>query len=277
MEQGPWMTASVGDVARAGWSPPWEERPAPPRPLVRLAAAAIVAVLAGIVLAVAVNLLRPAEPVPSDLVAMAQRSSVDITSILGGGHVAAGTGIVLTASGEVVTNVHVVQGASSISAQVNGQGPMYPVDVVGLDVAADVAVLRLQTASGLTPAVIGDASSLSVGDRVIAVGNALGQGGALTASQGVVTGLDVSVTASDASGANSETLSGLIQVEASIVPGDSGGPLIDASGKVVGVDTAASSTRRLWSSTDQTVGFAIPIDTAMSIVHRIESGGPAAT
>jgi S1-C subfamily serine protease len=199
-------------------------------------------------------------------------SIVDIDDVIGGSP-AAGTGIVISSSGEVLTNNHVIDGATAITAQVAGSGPRYPVKVLGYDGADDVALLQIEGAPALHPAPLGSASALQVGDRVVALGNALGRGGAPAVATGTVTGLNQTVTASD--GASSETLSGMIQVQVNIVPGDSGGPLVDAAGKVVGMDTAGSSSGRFITSgqiASSTTGFAIPIDTAMAVAHQIEDG-----
>jgi S1-C subfamily serine protease len=140
--------------------------------------------------------------------------------------------------------------------------------VVGTDSADDVAVLQLAGASGLTTAKLAT-STVAVGAAVTAVGNAGGTGGTPTAATGTVVALNQSITASDGTAASAEQLSGLIEINAAIQPGDSGGPLY-AGGAVVGIDTAASSGQEV-------VGFAIPIGTATAIADRIESGENSAT
>jgi S1-C subfamily serine protease len=196
---------------------------------------------------------------------------VDITSTFGDG-VGAGTGMVITSSGQVLTNNHLVEAANTIQAQIDGTGPTYNAHVIGTDAAEDVALVQLEGVSGLRTVTIGDSSKLSVGDTVVAIGNALGRQGPPAVSQGTVTALGRTITATDQNGGNPETLSNLIQVNASIVPGDSGGPLVDTSGKVIGMDTAASA-RRFRFQAGSGVGFAIPINAAMSIVQQIRSGG----
>jgi S1-C subfamily serine protease len=167
---------------------------------------------------------------------------VDINSTLGySGARAAGTGIVLTADGLVLTNNHVVAGATSLSAVDVGNGQTYTASVVGYDKAHDVAVVKLANASGLTTASIGDSSALKVGDTVIGVGNAGGVGGQPSSAVGSVVGLNASITAADEGGADPEHLTGMIATDAPIQPGDSGGPLVDTSGRVVGMDTAGST------------------------------------
>jgi S1-C subfamily serine protease len=190
---------------------------------------------------------------------------VDVTTVLDyGSGEAAGTGIVLTAGGEILTNNHVVAGATKITVTVVSTGRSYPASVVGTDPTDDVALLRLADASGLTTAKLAT-STVAVGDAVTAVGNAGGTGGTPTAATGSVVALDQSITASDGgTGSDAEQLSGLIETDAAIQPGDSGGPLY-ADGAVVGIDTAASSGQTV-------VGFAIPIGTATAIADRIASG-----
>lgn len=185
---------------------------------------------------------------------------------------AAGTGIVLTSDGLVLTNHHVVEGSTSIAATVVGTGATYAATVVGYDESVDVAVLQLDDASGLPVATLGDSDALELGELVVGVGNA-GGAGEPTAVEGVVTALDQTITASDESGAGAQTLTGLIETDADIQSGQSGGPLVDEAGVVVGVNVAASFT---WGSTD-TTGYAIPIDTAAQAARRILAGEESAT
>ena len=183
---------------------------------------------------------------------------------------AAGTGIVLTSKGEILTNNHVIHGATTIKVVVPGTGRTYTANVVGYDVAHDIAVLQAQGASGLKTATIG--GSVDVGDAVTAFGNAGGTG-SLVRATGAVTALNQQITASDDNG-GSETLTGLIQTNANVQPGDSGGPLLDADGKVVGVDTAASASGGdgFQDISQTSEGYAVPIATALSVAHQIESG-----
>jgi S1-C subfamily serine protease len=196
---------------------------------------------------------------------------VDITTNLAyQGAAAAGTGMVLTPSGEVLTNNHVIRGATTIRVKVPSTGKTYSATVVGYDLSADVAVLQLKNASGLDTVSVGDSSNVTVGDAVTALGNAGGAGGAPIAAAGTVTGLGRSITASD--GETSERLTGLIETNAGVQPGDSGGPLVDASGDVVGMDTAASQGFDFQSGSD---AYAIPIDRALAIAKEIEAGHSA--
>ncbi|HXA29087.1 MAG TPA: trypsin-like peptidase domain-containing protein [Candidatus Angelobacter sp.] len=201
---------------------------------------------------------------------------VDITVTLAGGQgTAEGTGMIVTSNGQVLTNNHVIDGASTIKVQVGGTGSTYNATVVGYDVADDIALLQMQgNPSNLTTIQTGDPNQLTVGDPVVALGNALGRGGTPQPATGSVTALGQTITAGDSSG-QTETLSGLIETNANIQPGDSGGPLVNSSGQVIGMDTAASVSggrfHRIGGTTGQ--GYAIPIDTAMQIVQQIRSGG----
>jgi S1-C subfamily serine protease len=170
----------------------------------------------------------------------------------------AGTGIVLDATGVVVTNNHVVDGATAITATDPNDGRTYRADVVGTDPHHDIALLRLTGATALPVAVLGNSDNVQVGDHVEAIGNARGRGGAPTITTGEVISLDRSVVARDDYQHSSHQLRGLIEVDASVQPGDSGGPLVGTAG-VIGMDTAAS---------DQS-GFAIPINTVLATVHRL--------
>ena len=190
---------------------------------------------------------------------------------------AAGTGMVLTSSGEVLTNNHVIQGATTIRVVVPQSGRSYTASVVGYDIAADTAVLQLKGASGLTTVTTGDSSKLAVGQTVRAIGNA-GGSGTLATAQGKVTGLGRRITAGDGQG-RSEQLTGLIDTDAPLQPGDSGGPLLDGSGAVVGMDTAASTAGQgfYFQSAVATDAYAIPIATALSVAKQIEAGQSSAT
>lgn len=190
----------------------------------------------------------------------------------------AGTGIVLSSTGEVLTNNHVISGATSITATDLDNGRTYPATVVGYDRKSDVAVVKLTGASGLSTAPLGDSTTVKVGDAIVGVGNAGGGGGNPTAAPGRVTDLDQSITASDESTGSAEKLTGLIQIAANIQPGDSGGPLVNSSGKVIGMNTAASQGYRLGGqNTGGGEGFAIPIDRARSVAGQITSGSRSAT
>jgi S1-C subfamily serine protease len=189
----------------------------------------------------------------------------------------AGTGIVLTATGEVLTNNHVVDLATSISVTDVGNGKTYPATVVGYDSTDDIAVLQLQGASGLQTAKIGDSSTAATGDPIVAIGNAGGTGGTPSTAAGSITALNQSITAGDDLDGSSEKLTGLIQTNADVQPGDSGGSLVNSSGEVIGVDTAASEGFSFRGGAGASQGFAIPINQALSLASQIESGQGSAT
>ncbi|OII35331.1 hypothetical protein BIU98_04230 [Curtobacterium sp. MMLR14_010] len=183
---------------------------------------------------------------------------------------AAGTGMVLTSDGTILTNNHVIQGATSISVTDETTGKEYDAEVVGADATNDVAVLKLKDASGLSTVSLDDDGGAKTGDTVTDVGNAEGTGN-LVAAEGTVTATDQDIQVQSESGTGTESLTGLIQVAADIVSGDSGGPVLDSEGEVVGMATAASS-----GSSDVT-GFAIPIATAKSIAQKILAGDATGT
>jgi len=187
---------------------------------------------------------------------------------------AAGTGMVLSSSGEILTNNHVIKGATTIKVVVPGTGHTYTAKVVGYSVSNDVAVLQAQNASNLKTLSLGDSSKLGVGQSVTALGNAGGTGRLLSAA-GRITGLGKSITASDG-GSDAERLTGLIETNAGIQPGDSGGPLLNSSGQAIGMDTAASSDSPYASAT-ATDAYAIPINRAVTLARQIESGTSSST
>jgi S1-C subfamily serine protease len=183
------------------------------------------------------------------------------------GAAAAGTGLVLTGDGQILTNNHVIAGATSIAVTVVGTGATYRATVVGADVKDDIAVLQLTDASGLTTANFGTSQNVSVEDAVTGVGNAGGDGGAPSAAAGVVSALNRTITTQAEGAAAGESLTGLIETTADIQSGDSGGPLFNADNQVIGIDTAAEVIAGQSAN-----GYAIPIDTAMGIVQQIRNG-----
>ncbi|HEX6525407.1 MAG TPA: trypsin-like peptidase domain-containing protein [Streptosporangiaceae bacterium] len=190
----------------------------------------------------------------------------------------AGTGIVLSSTGEILTNNHVISGATSIKVIDIGNGRTYTAKVVGYDASADVAVIQAQGASGLTTASLGNSSTVGVGNSVVALGNAQGKGGTPSMATGAVTALNQSITASDDLSGTQEQLTGLIETNADIQPGDSGGPLVNAYGQVIGMDTAASSSYQFQGqSGSATQAYSIPINTAVSIANQIEAGTGSST
>ena len=214
----------------------------------------------------------------AEITARTDPAVVDVVSTLGYSHAsAAGTGVVLTSDGEVLTNNHVVDGATSIRVTDVGNGRTYRAAVVGYDRTDDIAVLQLRGASGLSTATIGDSAAVRAGDKVVGIGNAGGRGGRPSAAAGTVTGLGRTITASDQAAGTSEQLTGVIRTSAGIQPGDSGGPLVNRYGQVVGIDTAASSSFHAQSGTDRTQSFAIPVSKALSIAGQIEAAASSAT
>jgi S1-C subfamily serine protease len=179
---------------------------------------------------------------------------------------AEGTGFVFDAAdGLVLTNNHVIDGATSVLVTPVTSGKSYRATVVGYDLRDDVAVLKIEGASGLKAVTTGDSAKLTVGTQVLALGNEAGQGGPPTLAPGVISSVGRSIVASDQSAGLTETLHGMLQTSADIRPGDSGGPLADSAGRVVGVDTAAGSG----GSGTSVAGYAIPINTALSIARQI--------
>src|SRR5207249_4422303 len=186
---------------------------------------------------------------------------VDINTVVqtaSGTSQAAGTGLIITSTGDVLTNNHVVEGSISIRVAIQGRSGTYVAEVVGVDPTDDLAVIHIQGVSGLP-----------VGDSVLAIGHALGLGGAPRVTQGQIPALNQSITASE-NGTNSEQLTGMIQSDAEISPGDSGGALVNAAGQVVGIITAGEAQGFRSSST--TVNYAIPSSPAVSIANRILAG-----
>ena len=227
---------------------------------------------------------RPWRPAPSGsapdidvnaVAAKVQPGMVDIYTQLSSGISGAGTGVILTPDGEVLTNNHVIDGSTSISVVHISSGQRYTALVVGTVPSEDIAVLQIQGAANLPTVPLGKSSSVKAGDPIVALGNAGGVGGSPHTVSGTVQALNQTITATDLDGSHPETLSGLIQIDAPLEPGDSGGPLVNRSGQVVGVDTAASATRRF--SAGDSVGFAIPIDRATALAAQIEAGQASAT
>ncbi|MDX6395803.1 MAG: hypothetical protein QOJ73_6866 [Streptosporangiaceae bacterium] len=251
----------------------------PGRPLRRpgryvLAALAAVVVALGAFWGVRATVAAPAAVLTtSQIAAQTDPGLVDVVSTLGYQQAtSAGTGLVLTSSGEVLTNNHVIEGATSITVTDIGNGRSYRASVVGYNQSHDIAVLQLQGASGLKTVTVGNSSTAAAGQKVVALGNAGGKGGTPSVAAGRITSLGASITASDAGAGTSEQLTGLIRTNAAIQPGDSGGPLVNTAGQVIGINTAAGGQAQT-----QTQAFAIPINEAVSIARQIEAGTSSAT
>jgi S1-C subfamily serine protease len=186
------------------------------------------------------------------------------------GDAAAATGMIISKNGLVLTNNHVIDGTTGLSATVVSTGQQFPAQWLGYDKSGDIAVVQLVGAHNLHTVPIGNSGSVKVGDGVVAMGNADGTGKISTVT-GTITGLNRSITASDDGTDQSENLTGMIQTNADIIPGDSGGPIASTSGKVIGMDTAASSDT-VGFGQQKDVGFAIPINRAMAVAQEIISG-----
>jgi S1-C subfamily serine protease len=275
------------DPGTAG--PGLPEPPAPPPPRGRnwvvYLMVAVLAAAAGIGAALSVHDADPAHGVPRPAAARARPplkpvkmnpgavyralapGIVDVSANLQYlQETAEGTGFVIDARrGLVLTNNHVIDGATSVSVTPVKSGRSYQARVVGYDAADDIALLQLRDAAGLKAVSLGDSASVSVGTQVLAIGNEAGKGGSPTIASGTIGSLDRTIVASDQNSGLNETLFGMLQTSADIRPGDSGGPLANAEGQVIGMDTAAGGNP-VYS------GYAIPIDHALAIAHQIAAG-----
>jgi S1-C subfamily serine protease len=208
------------------------------------------------------------------IVAAAQGSVVTITadgissngvSPFGGPTSGVGSGIILTADGYILTNRHVVQNSRTLTVEL-ADGRQLPAQVIRTSTTNDLALIKIE-ATGLSPATIGDAAAIKVGQTAIAIGSPLGTF-TETVTRGIVSGLDRSVTVTDETTHREVTLSGLIQTDAAINPGNSGGPLLDIGGDVIGVNTATASNA-------EGLGFAIPISAAADLIQLARTGATA--
>ena len=196
-------------------------------------------------------------------------TSVRSTSFFGSDYesAAAGTGIIVSGDGYILTNKHVIRDATSISVILDDGTTYENVELVATDPLNDVAFVKINGAENLPAATLGDSKTLNVGQQVMAIGNALGQY-QNTVTVGVISGLGRSVTASDEGGYNVETLTDMIQTDAAINAGNSGGPLVNAAGEVIGINTATSTTA-------QNMGFAIPISSVKGMLSQLIEKGTA--
>jgi putative serine protease PepD len=188
----------------------------------------------------------------ADVVAAVAPAVVSI-QVEGSGGVGAGSGVILSSDGEVLTNAHVVEGATTIRVVVEGETEPRAARVVGSDPVADLALLSLDGPDGLPTIVLAEPFDVAVGDDVVAIGNALGLQGGPTVTRGIVSALDRSLEIP------AGTLSGLIQTDASISSGNSGGPLVNVDGEVIGINTAVAAATGRGTSAEN-IGFAIAVD-----------------
>jgi S1-C subfamily serine protease len=187
---------------------------------------------------------------------------------------AAATGMVINSDGLVLTNNHVIEDSTSITAQ-TANGHHYQAKVLGYDVTGDIALIQLEGASGLTTVPLGNSASVKTGDSVVAMGNAEGQS-AIVPAAGQVTALNQTITAGDQGGSiTSETLHNMIQTNANIVSGDSGGPLANSTGQVIGMDTAGNDGG--FAVQQSAAGYAIPINAALAVAQQIAQGQSSST
>lgn len=182
---------------------------------------------------------------------------------------AAGTGIIASADGYIITNKHVIEGATSINVVLDDGTTYEGVKLVTTDPLNDVAYLKIDGVSNLPAAKLGNSKTITVGQQVIAIGNALGQY-QNTVTSGIVSGLGRSLTATDSNGSNAENLSDMIQTDAAINQGNSGGPLVNAAGEVIGINTATGD-----SSASENMGFAIPISSVKGMLSQLTETGSA--
>ncbi|MHC3393789.1 S1C family serine protease [Streptomyces lavendulocolor] len=244
------------------------------------------------------NVSRSGKGTVADVARAVSPSIVEIAATTGSGS-STGSGVIITAGGEIVTNNHVVAGASTVKVRL-GDGRTYTADIVGTDPAKDLALIALRGASGLPAATLGDSGKVRVGDQVVAIGSPEGLTGTVTS--GIVSALDRDVTVAkddgggqreqpDTGGArgwpfefggqrfngdtgDSKTTYKAIQTDASLNPGNSGGALIDMNGEIIGINSAMYSPSSATGSTAGSVGlgFAIPVDTVKADLDDLRSG-----
>jgi S1-C subfamily serine protease len=219
---------------------------------------------------------QPLTATPAAIAAPVLPGVVDIDSdLVGGQESALGTGMVLSSSGVVLTNNHVVDDSTSITATEVATGQTYQAAVIGVDPTDDVAAIQLVGASGVPTVVTGDSSTVAAGQAVVGIGNAEGAGGTPTVTSGTVETTDQTISASDSVSGTPEHLTGMIETDALSEPGDSGGPLVDQSSAVIGMVTAGGVANGPTAKIN--VSFAIPINEALSIVAEIEAGDAGST
>ncbi len=184
---------------------------------------------------------------------------------------AAGTGMILTSNGEVLTNNHVVSGATTVTVTLFGQTKALPAHIVGTDPSVDVALVQIDHVSNLPTVTLGDSSQTQVGDSVLAIGNALALAGGPSVTEGIVSAENRTLSAENDSG-QTENLTGLLQTDAAINPGNSGGPLVDSRAEVVGMNTAVASSSS-GNAPTQNIGFAITVNSVKPLLAQLRQGG----
>lgn len=177
----------------------------------------------------------------------------------------AGTGVIVSKDGYVMTNNHVIDGAGEVSVVLSDGTEYDDVKIIGSDPLNDIAFIKIQGVSNLTAAILGNSSQLRIGQRVVAIGNALGQF-QNTVTSGIISGTGRPLVASSSDGQSSESLTDLIQTDAAINSGNSGGPLVDLSGRVIGINTAVATDAN-------GIGFAIPINATRGILAEVLEHG----
>ena len=179
---------------------------------------------------------------------------------------AAGTGLIIDSSGYILTNKHVVPSGTTNLGIISSDGTEYKdVEIIGRDPMNDLAIIKVKNPKNFAPANLGDSDSIRVGQKVIAIGNALGQF-QNTVTSGIVSGIGRPIEASDGSGSTTEQLTNLFQTDAAINSGNSGGPLLNYNGEVVGINTAVAADA-------QNIGFSIPINEAKGIIASVKETG----
>lgn len=216
------------------------------------------------------NIVSKVTPAVVSIITETRTSSSYYYNLFGGGSStsqSAGTGMIVTSDGYVLTNKHVIDGASKVQVITDAGDTYTDVEIVGTDPLNDVAYLKIKNVKDLPTVTLGDSKTVAVGQPVLAIGNALGAY-QNTVTQGVISGTGRSLEASDSTGKNSETLTDMLQTDAAINPGNSGGPLVNAAGDVIGINTAVSTSAN-------GLGFAIPISATKGMLNRIVAGKSA--
>ena len=214
----------------------------------------------------------PAASPITQIVKSVSPSIVEVTATDGTTSQDEGTGMIITSTGEVLTNNHVIAGATSVMVALNGSSTQLPATIVGTDPNKDVALLQIAGQSGLPPVTFGNSSQVQVGDSVVAIGNALALGSSSSVTSGIISALDRTITAGDSSSNATETLTGMLQTDAPINPGNSGGALLNSSGQVIGMNTAAAGSTPNGTSA-QNIGFAIPSNELVTLIPGLRTGG----